>query len=353
MNDRDTLPARYNRTRPGSMPPGTQPRRGRRSRDLEPFALPVTWIALIAVFAALRPDTFLTGANISSALSSQAVLVVVALAVLGPLIVGDLDVSVGSVVGLSAMLVALLNVNLHQNAAIAALAAIACSSFIGLFNGIVATTIKIDLLIITLGTGSLVAGITAWISNEQTITGVSPALSRWVISTQILGVAPEFYYGLAAVALMFYLLRYTPVGRRMLIVGQARDVALLSGVRVNRVRLASLVLCSTMTGVAGVLYAATSGSASPTGGTELLLPAYAAAFLGATTVTPGRFNAVGTLIAVYFLVTGITGLQLLGAPTFVQQLFYGGALIVAVSVSVLVKQRQRRVRPPLSARGSQ
>jgi ribose transport system permease protein len=106
--------------------------------------------------------------------------------------------------------------------------------------------------------------------------------------------------------------------------------------------LGSLVLCSTLAGVAGVLYAGTSGSASPTGGAELLLPAYAAAFLGATTITPGRFNAFGTLIAVYFLVTGITGLQLLGAPNFVQQLFYGGALIIAVSVSVLVRIRRQR-----------
>lgn len=77
----------------------------------------------------------------------------------------------------------------------------------------------------------------------------------------------------------------------------------------------------------------------------MLLPAYAAAFLGATTITPGRFNAFGTLIAVYFLVTGITGLQLLGAPTFVQQLFYGGALIIAVGVAVLVRSHRLRTPP--------
>ena len=86
----------------------------------------------------------------------------------------------------------------------------------------------------------------------------------------------------------------------------------------------------------GVLYAGTSGAAGPTSGLELLLPAFAAAFLGATTINPGRFNAWGTVIAVYFLVTGITGLQLLGAQSFVQNIFYGGALIAAVSFSQFV-----------------
>lgn len=316
----------------------------RRRLDFEPYALPATWVAIIVLFAALMPATFLTGANISSTLSSQSVLVVVALAVLAPLIVGDLDVSVGSVVGLSAMLVSLLNVNHGWNALLALAVAVAAAALVGVLNGVVATMLNVDLLIVTLGSGSLVTGIVAWISGQQTITGLSPTLQQYVVSGQILGVSPEFYYGIFLVLCVFYVLRYTPVGRRMLIVGQAREVAALSGISVRRVRLGSLILCSALAGVAGVLYAGTSGSASPTGGAELLLPAYAAAFLGATTITPGRFNAFGTLIAVYFLVTGITGLQLLGAPNFVQQLFYGGALIVAVSVSVLVKLRRQRSR---------
>jgi ribose transport system permease protein len=270
------------------------------------------------------------------------VLVVVALAVLAPLIVGDLDVSVGAVVGLSAMLVVLLNVNHGMNALLASAIAVIASGVVGLINGLLATVLNLDLLIITLGTGSLVTGIVAWISGQQTLTGLSVTLEKYVVSDHVLGVSPEFFYGIVLVCAVFYLFRYTPPGRRMLIVGQAREVAQLSGINVRRVRLGSLVLCSTLAGLAGVLYAGTSGSASPSGGTELLLPAYAAAFLGATTITPGRFNAFGTLIAVYFLVTGITGLQLLGAPTFVQQLFYGGALIVAVGVAAFVRVRRQR-----------
>ena len=323
------------------VPDAPATRRRRSSRwDPEPYALPITWVIAIVVFALLRPDTFFTEANLTSILSSQAVLLVLALALIVPLTVGDLDVSVGSVVGFSAMITALLNVNQHINPVLSAAIAVAASCGVGLFNGLVATKLKVDLLVVTLGTGSLVAGLTAWFSDQNTITGVSPGLVDAVVSHHILGVSPEFYYGIAIALLMFYLLRYTPLGRRMLIVGQAREVANLSGINVPRVRVLGLVICSGLAGVAGVLYVGTSGGAAPTGGTELLLPAYAAAFLGATTIIPGRFNALGTIIAVYFLVSGITGLQLLGAQTYVQQLFYGGALIVAVSVSILVRSKR-------------
>ena len=87
------------------------------------------------------------------------------------------------------------------------------------------------------------------------------------------------------------------------------------------------------------MYAGTSGGAGPSSGASLLLPAFAAAFLGATSIMPGRFNPWGTLIAVYFLVTGITGLQLMGVQSYVQQLFYGGALLVAVALSQLARGR--------------
>ncbi len=111
-----------------------------------------------------------------------------------------------------------------------------------------------------------------------------------------------------------------------------------TGINVSRVRIGSLLFCSLLAGIAGILYAGTSGSAEPGGGSELLLPAYAAAFLGSTTLTPGRFNAFGSLIAVYFLATGIVGLELLGAQNYVQQIFYGAALLVAVLASTLIRR---------------
>jgi ribose transport system permease protein len=125
-------------------------------------------------------------------------------------------------------------------------------------------------------------------------------------------------------------------------VGRGRRVARLSGVRVSRVRFGAFVVAAAISAVAGVMYAGTSGGADPSSGATFLLPAFAAAFLGATSIVPGRFNPWGALIAVYFLVTGITGLQLHGAESYVQQLFYGGALVAGVALSRVTGGLARR-----------
>ena len=124
--------------------------------------------------------------------------------------------------------------------------------------------------------------------------------------------------------------------------GRGTNVARLSGIRVGRVRWGCFVAAGIIAAAAGVLYTGTAGASDPTSGQTFLLPAFAAAFLGSTAITPGRFNPWGTFIAVYFLVTGITGLAILGVQTWVQNVFYGGALVVAVSASQIVKKRRER-----------
>lgn len=317
-------------------------RRRRRTLSLERYALPLTFIVVIVVFSILKPDVFPTGDNASAILSTNAVLVVLTIGVLAPLTVGDLDISVASILGLSAMLMVILNTQNHLPVGYAVVIALGASAVVGLINGFFAVIVGIDALIVTLGTGSLALGVTAWMSDNNTITGLAQSLINVVVQDQILGVSVEFYYSIAICVFVFYLLRYTPLGRRMLIVGQAREVARLSGINVGRVRIGSLLFSAFLAGIAGILYAGTSGSAQPAGGSELLLPAYAAAFLGSTTLTPGRFNPFGSLIAVYFLATGIVGLELLGAQNFVQQIFYGAALLVAVVASTLIRRAASR-----------
>ncbi len=121
-------------------------------------------------------------------------------------------------------------------------------------------------------------------------------------------------------------------------------MARLSGVAVERMRLGAFVASAALAAGAGVLYAGTTGGADPSSGASYLLPAFAAAFLGATAIVPGRFNPWGSFVAVYFLVTGITGLQLRGAGSFVQQLFYGGALVLALALARLFGER-RAIEP--------
>ena len=102
----------------------------------------------------------------------------------------------------------------------------------------------------------------------------------------------------------------------------------------------SLIASGFFSSCAGILYAGAIGAADPLSGLTFLLPAFAAAFLGATSISPGRFNPWGSFVAVYFLVTGITGLTILGIQTFVQNLFYGGGLVLAVALSQLVRNRE-------------
>jgi ribose transport system permease protein len=203
----------------------------------------------------------------------------------------------------------------------------------------VAIGFNIDTLIVTLGMGTLLNGVTLWVSNSATISGVSDALVNAVVGGTLLGIPLEFYYGLAVCIGVWYLFQYTSVGRRMLFVGRGRQVARLSGINVDRIRFGTLIASGVLAALAGILYVGTSSAANPGAGDPLLLPAFAAAFLGATSVVPGRFNPWGTIIAVYFLTTGITGLSLLGISSFVQNLFYGGALILAVLLAQLVRRR--------------
>lgn len=315
-------------------------RRWLNGKSLEALALPIAWIVVIALFGYLRPDTFLTSANFSSILASQAVLVVVTLGLVVVLTGGDYDLSIASVVGLSGMIIAILNVNHHVPIGVAILAGLGAGLLVGFVNGFFVVVLQIDSLIVTLGMSTFVSGIVLWISNSNTLSGISTNLVNPVIVWRLAGVPFEFYYAMALAIIIWYVYRYTPVGRRLLVVGRSREVARLSGIRVGAVRWGALTLSGLIGAFGGVLYTGTSGAAGPTSGLELLLPAFAAAFLGATTISPGRFNAWGTVIAVYFLVTGITGLQLLGAENYVQNLFYGGALILAVSFSQIVRRRR-------------
>lgn len=308
----------------------------------EQYGLILVWTVLVAVFGALKPDTFLSWANFSSLLGSQAVLVVVTLGLIIPLTANDFDVSIANVMTLSSMVIAVLNVLYHVPIGWCMLFALALGVLVGLVNGFFITVFRINSLIVTLGVGTFLHGVTLWISDSMTISGVAPVLVRYVIVTRLFGVPLEFYYAIVICVVVWYVFEYTAVGRRILFVGRGREVARLSGIRADRVRRGCLVASGLLGALAGVMYAGTIGAADPQSGLSYLLPAFAAAFLGATTIVPGRFNAWGATLAVYFLVTGITGLTFLGIRTFVQELFYGGALVVAVTLSQLVGGREER-----------
>lgn len=306
------------------------------------YGLLVVWAA-VALFFTLLPQTsatFPTANNLATIFGSQAVIAMLTLALVVPLTAGDIDLSVAFTLTLSAMLIAVLNAQHHVPIALAVAVALAAGAFVGLVNGAFILIFRIESLIVTLGSGTFVGGVVLLISGSNTISGVAPGLVEWVVVRRLLGIPLEFYYALLLCLVLWYVFEFTPVGRRLLFVGRGRNVARLSGIHVDRVRLGALVASGVISAIGGVAYAGTTGAADPTSGSQLLLPAFAAAFLGATTIIPGRFNPIGALVAVYFLVTGITGFQLLGAQSYVQSLFYGGALVIAVALSQVASRRR-------------
>jgi len=310
--------------------------------QLERYGLLIVWAFLIALFGYLRPDTFLTWPNVTSVLGSQAVLVVLTLGLLVPLSANDFDMSAAYTMTLSSITVAVLNVNHGLPIGLAIAAGLLIGLAVGVVNGLLMTVFRIHSLIVTLGTGTFLHGVTLWVSNSMTISGVSAGLVNAVIVTRLFGIPLEFYYAIVICIIVWYVFEYTPFGRRILFVGRGREVARLSGINTNRVRITSLAISGVLSALAGVLYAGTQGAADPSSGVSYQLPAFAAAFLGSTCIVPGRFNPWGATAAVYFLVTGITGLVFLGFSSFIQEMFYGGALLVAVTLSQLVRGRQEQ-----------
>jgi ribose transport system permease protein len=326
------------KSRPGSGGPGESG--GRNLAVLaERLALPVAWLALIVIYSLTTPDTFLRWSNVANILGSQAVLLMLALAALMPSFVGDFDLSLGGIMGMTATVIAVLNIKHGVGIVVACLVGLAVAVVAGALNGFFVVVCDTNALIVTLGMGSVFTGVIFWLTQNNTLIGVDQALSQWTFTTGLATIPLEFFYGVGVMLVIWYVTSFTPLGLRSLFVGQSRDVSRLSGIRVARIRIGGFILGGLVAGFAGVLFLGTTGSADPTATAPYLLPAYAAVFLGATSIKPGRFNAIGTGIAVYFLATGVNGLQLLGAENYVQQLFYGVALVAAV---VLSRQLRRR-----------
>jgi ribose transport system permease protein len=303
------------------------------------FGLLAAWAAVIVAFSVARPETFATAENFQAIFGSQAVLLIVTMGLLVALTAGEFDLSIAGVLNMSLVLVGFLNVEQGWPIWLAVLAALTAGVLIGLFNAFFVIVVGIESIVVTLGSGTLLLGLSLGIKNLA-IPGISDGLID-VVRTELFGIQLGFWYGLLLTALVWYVFRYTPLGRYLFFVGAGRDVARLAGIRVDRIRVGALVASSGAAALAGVMLAGLLGASDPNAGSAYLLPAFAGAFLGSTAITPGRFNPWGSFIAVYFLVTGITGLQLMGLSGWIEQVFYGGSLVLAVTFSRLAAKRRR------------
>jgi ribose/xylose/arabinose/galactoside ABC-type transport system permease subunit/ABC-type sugar transport system substrate-binding protein len=306
------------------------------------YGLLAAWILLIVVFSFARPDIFLSYANFANIFGSQATLVTLTIGMIIPMTVGEFDISMAGLLSACLMLIGVLNVYHAWPIAAVVMTVFVLALAVGLINAFIVVRIGVNSLVATLGMGTLLMGAAYGISGVS-IIGLSSTLMT-IARTKLFGVQLAFYYGLLLTLALWYVQRFTPLGRNMYFTGANREVARLSGVQVDRLRAGSLIASSLIAALAAIILAGVLGSADPNAGGGYLLPPFAAAFLGATAITPGRFNPWGSFIAVYFLVTGIVGLQILGFSGWIEQVFYGGALVLAVVLSRIAAEKLKTVR---------
>ena len=289
-------------------------------------------IALCIAFSIALPNTFPKWATLQTLLSTQAVVGVVALGVLFPLAAGEFDLSIAAIGGITALIVAELNGTDHWAAGTTLLAGVVIGPVLGLANGLLITKLKINSFIATLATATILGGIAIAISTIVVSANPASKFSTWG-QTMLFGQIPiEALYWLIAAIVAWFLIDVTAWGRYLRVVGANPRSAVLVGLPVSWLKVSGFVMAGLFGGIAGVISTVQIGSASAATGAEWLLPAYAAAYVGATTIFPGRFNVPGTIVAVFLLAVGITGIQLLGSPTWVTQVFDGAALLIAVAL---------------------
>jgi len=309
------------------------PRRRRRRFDAGAWAPVLFFVFLIVFFGVVEPEDFLNTGNLTSILNNNATLAIIALGLTVVLLAGEFDLSVASAASLGGAVGAVMVANEGLSTEVTFAAVIGLGLLIGLVNGVLVTYFQIPALIVTLAVASILDGFTQLITNNEIIfAGFSDTfvdLGGWKLGDVQ---APVFY--LAGIAILLGIaLRYTATGRHLHAVGGNRGASRMAGIRVNRHIILAFVISGTLAALAGMIYTARQGSLTPLFGTSFLLPAFAAAFLGSVTLRRGEFHVLGTVIGVYLIGTGTTGLLIVGGATYTQQLFAGAVLILATAGS--------------------
>jgi ribose transport system permease protein len=320
------------------------------SAGLDRFSGLYLWGLFIVVFGIWAPHEFLTTSTLHGVASAQAVTGMVGLAVLIPLSAGLYDLSVGATANLTGILAVVLINNDHFAVLPAILVAIGVGVVIGLINALVVVRLRVNSFIATLGMGSILSAVQVIISSNN--QPLPPSSTAWNTFTQhtVGGFQIVVLYLLVLAVILWWLQAHTPAGRYLYAIGGNSEAARLSGVRVDRWTTVALVVSATVASLAGVLFTSQNGPSLDFGPT-LLLPAFAAAFLGSTQLRPGRFNVWGTLLAIYVLATGVQGLELVSGASWLSDMFNGVALIVAVALSIkrpssrIGARFRNRVRP--------
>jgi len=304
------------------------------------YAVVVVFLLLILVFGVSKSDTFLTTSNLQLLLGANSVALILALGGLMPLIGGEFDLSIGYTLELATVVTALLSEH-HVAPGVSLLIVLGMGALIGVVNSIFITVIGVSSFITTLGVGTVVSAVSLEMTNGNILINGIPESMTHFAQTNIWGIPKIVFPAIGCFIVLWLVCEHTTYGRRLLAVGLSSRASKLAGVRVGAMLGSSFVLAGVLAGLAGWLELGRVGSASAGVGPDFLLPAIAAGFLGSTTIKPGRFNVLGTLVAVALVAVGVNGLELSGVADWVQPLFDGGVLLLAVGSAQLLARRIR------------
>lgn len=309
-------------------------------RLLPVYGLPILTLALILLFAVLLPRTFPTMLNLRSIIADKSIIALLALAAMIPMTAGKIDLTVGYGIVLWHILAISLQTTFGVPWPVAVLIVLLLGAAVGFLNGLLVEVAQIDSFIATLGMGTVLYALALWHTGGRQVVAPLPQGFLALNGTVVFGLPVGGFYVLALAAAMWLVLEYTPVGRYLYAIGANPKAAALNGIPVRRFSIAAFVFSGFLTALTGVLLASKLRIGQASVGLEYLLPALVGAFLGSTTIKPGRVNVWGTVIGVVVLAVGISGIQQFGGSFYVEPLFNGLTLLVAIGIAAYAQRRR-------------
>ncbi len=309
-------------------------------RLLPVYGLVILTLLLILLFSVLLPNTFPTMLNVRAILSDKSIIALLSLAAMVPMAAGRIDLTVGYGIVIWHILAISLQTMFGVPWPIAVIIVLTLGAFVGFLNGLLVEVAKIDSFIATLGTGTILYALALWHTGGRQMVGTLPDGFYAINGTFIMGLPITAYYLFAITIVMWLVLEYTPVGRYLYAIGANPRAAELNGIPTRKFVVGAFVTSGLMTALAGVLLASKLRIGQASVGLEYLLPALVGAFLGSTTIKPGRVNVWGTIVGVAILAVGISGIQQFGGSFWVEPMFNGVTLLVAIGIAGYAQRRK-------------
>ena len=305
----------------------------------------VALVALVVIIGALRPNFFLPG-TLFQQLSGSAFIGMLALAMVFVVAIRDIDLSIGWMFNFSAVIAAKAMV-FGIDPWLAAGVGIAFGGLLGLVNGVLAVSLRIPVIIITLGTLSAYRGLSLVVNESRAVVPPDKTSSFFTLFDikvfDLIPIVAILFLGLAV--LLHLLLHRTPFGYRVQAMGSNPDAARLAGIPVDRMRILVLVLMGAVAGLTGAMFLGFREAIDPVTGGDYLLPVVAAVIIGGTPLSGGRGTIIGAVVGALIIQVITTGILFMGVDVKWSTFVTGAVIIIAVAVDQLVRrQRERRTR---------